>query len=85
VISWLWPSDANDPAGDGTPRPADGHGTWQITRGDGTWHGLFTLSGGSQFRLDTGSSAPPRDASAAMFSYLFAQYNPVDLWAFYRR
>jgi hypothetical protein len=30
------PADANDPAGDGKPHPADGHGTWQITRGDGT-------------------------------------------------
>jgi hypothetical protein len=45
----------------------------------------FTLSGGSQFRLDVGSSASPRDASTAIFSYLFAQYNPVNLWTFYRR
>jgi hypothetical protein len=79
------PADANDPAGDGKPHPGSGHGTWRITRGDGTWHVLFTLSGGSQFRLDAGNSASPGDASTAMFSYLFAQYDPVSLWAFYRR
>jgi hypothetical protein len=79
------PADANDPAGDGKPHPADGHGTWQITRGDGTWYVLSTLSGGSQFRLDAGNSASPGDASTAVFSYVFAQYNAVNLWAFYRR
>ncbi len=79
------PADSNDPAGDGKPHPADGHGTWQITRGDGAWYAAFTLSGGSQFRLDVGSSASPGDASTAMFSYVFAQYNAVNLWAFYRR
>lgn len=79
------PANANDPAGDAKPHPADGHGTWQITRGDGTWYVLFTLSGGSQFRLDAGNLASPGDASAATFSYVFAQYNPVNLWAFDRR
>jgi hypothetical protein len=80
------PADANDPAGDGKPRPADGHGTWQITSSDGTWYVLFTLSGGSRFRLDgQWGSASPGDASTAWFSYVFARYNAVDLWAFYRR
>ena len=80
------PAGANDPAGDGKPRPAGGHGTWHITRGDGTWHVLFTLSGGSQFRLDDQwGSASPGDASTAWFSYVFARYNAVDVWAFYRR
>jgi hypothetical protein len=79
------PADANDPAGDGKLHPADGHGTWQITRGDGAWYVLYTLSGGSQFRLDAGNFASPDGASAATFSYVFAQYNPVNLWAFDRR
>ena len=79
------PADANDPAGDGKPHPADGHGTWQITRGDGTWYVLFTLGGGSQFRLDAGNFASPGHASTAMFSYVFAQYDAVNTWAFYRR
>ena len=79
------PADANDPAGDGKPHPADGHGTWQITRRDGAWHELFTLSDGSEFQLDAGNSASPGDPPTAMFSYVFAQYNAVNLWAFYRR
>jgi hypothetical protein len=29
--------------------------------------------------------ASPGDAPAAMFSYVFAQYNAVNLWAFYRQ
>ncbi len=73
------PADADDPAGDGRPHPADGRGTWQITRGDGTWYALFTLSGGAQFRLDGWTT------SGATFSYVFPRYNAVDLWAFYRR
>lgn len=79
------PADANDPAGNGKPHPADGHGTWQITRGDGTWYVLFTLSSGSPFRLDAANFASPGHASTAMFSYVFAHYNAVNLWAFYRR
>jgi hypothetical protein len=79
------PADANDPAGDGKPHPADGHGTWQITREDGTWYARFTLSGGSQFKFYTGNSDSPGDPSTATFSYVFAQYNAVDIWAFYRR
>ena len=79
------PADAEDPAGDGKPHQAEGHGTWQITRGDGTWHVLFTFSGGSQFRLDTGTFAETDHAETAMFSYVFAQYNAVDLWAFDRQ
>jgi hypothetical protein len=78
------PADANDPAGNGKPHPADGHGTWQISHGDGTWYVLFTLSSGSQFRLD--ANWPSRgDGSTVMFSYVFARYNAVNLWAFYRR
>lgn len=79
------PTDANDPAGDGKPHPADGHGKWRITSGDGTWYVLFTLSGGSQFRLDAGTWPSQGDAPTAMFSYLFARYNAVNLWAFHRR
>jgi hypothetical protein len=75
------PADANDPAGNGKPHPADGHGTWQINREDGTWYAVFTLSGGSQFQLFTGNSTP----STATFSYVFAQENAVDLWTFSRR
>jgi hypothetical protein len=79
------PADANDPAGDGKPRPGGGHGTWQITKGDGTWSTLFTLSGGAQFRLAVPSAYPPGHGSAAVFSYVFARYDAVNLWTFYRR
>jgi hypothetical protein len=79
------PADADDPAGDGKPHPPDGRGTWQITRGDGTWYALFTFSGGSQFRLDALTSASPGHLSTATFSYVFAQYDAVNLWTIYRR
>jgi hypothetical protein len=79
------PADANDPAGDGRPHPADGHGTWQVTSEDGTWNVLFTLTGGSQFQLAAAHFAKPGHASAAMFSYVFARYSAVNIWAFYRR
>jgi hypothetical protein len=79
------PAEADDPADDGTPHPTDGHGTWQTTRGDGTWYVLFTFSGGSQFRLDAVNSASPGDTPSAEFSYVLAQFNPATLWEFYRR
>jgi hypothetical protein len=78
------PADSTDPAGDGKPQPANGHGRWQIIRSDGTWYALFTLSGGSQFRLDLDSSVSG-DPHTATFSWVFAQYNAVNLWEFYRR
>lgn len=77
------PADRNDPVGKGTPQ-AGGHGTWQITRGDGTWYALFTFSDGPQFRLDDGDWTGPGEAGTAWFSYIFPQYNAIDLWAFYR-
>jgi hypothetical protein len=46
---------------------------------------LFTLSGGSQFRLDAGNYASPGHASTAMFTYVFAWCDAVNIWAFYRR
>ncbi len=79
------PADANDPAGDGTPHPADGLGTWQITRDGGAWIVLFTLTEHSQFQLVPAHFAKPGDAATAMFSYVFARYNAVNIWAFYRR
>jgi hypothetical protein len=79
------PADASDPAGDGKSHPADGHGKWQIAREDGAWRAVFTLSGGSQFEFNLESSASPGDASTAMFSYIFPQYNAVDLWTFHRQ
>jgi hypothetical protein len=79
------PADANDPAGDGKPHPAGGHGTWQITWDGGAWSVLFTLTGHSQFQLVPAHFAKPGNASTAMFSYVFARYNAVNIWAFYRR
>jgi hypothetical protein len=79
------PADANDLVGDGKQHPADGHGSWQVTRGDGAWHPAFTLRGGSQFQLDVGSAASPGGTSTATFSYVFAQYSAVNVWAFYRQ
>jgi hypothetical protein len=79
------PTDANDPAGDGKPHPADGHGTWQVTWDDGAWSVLFTLTGHSQFQLVPAHFAKPGGTSAAMFSYVFARYNAGNIWAFYRQ
>lgn len=79
------PADSNDPAGEGKPHPTHGHGTWRPVRGDGTWYVLFTLSGGSQFQLYLGSSLSRADASTATFSWVFAQFNAVDIWYFQRR
>jgi len=79
------PADSNDPAGDGKPHPTHGHGTWRPVRADGTWHVLFTLGGGSQFELDAGSSISGADASTATFSWVFAQFNAVDIWYFNRQ
>jgi hypothetical protein len=78
------PADADDPAGDGKPHPADGHGTWQIIRGDGTWDPIFTLSGGSQFKLDSWSPASPGEPASVTFAYVFTPYNTVNLWIFSR-
>jgi hypothetical protein len=78
------PADASDPAGDGQPHPANGNGTWQITRGDGSWYVLFTESGGAQFSLAMGQPSWPGGASSATFSYVFARYDAVDTWSFSR-
>ena len=79
------PADANNPAGDGRPHPADGRGTWQMSREDGVWYVLFTLSGGSQFQLYMGSPGPLGTPPAATFSYVFAQSDAVNVGTFYRR
>jgi hypothetical protein len=79
------PADANDAAGGGKPHPADGRGTWQITWDGGAWGVLFTTTGGSQFELVPTHLAKPGGASTAQFSYIFARYDAVDTWAFYRR
>jgi hypothetical protein len=79
------PADANDPAGDGRPHPTVGHGTWQITRWQGAWDVGFTFGGGSQFQLAyLGSAGSRANAGTATFSWVFPQFNAVDLWYFYR-
>lgn len=80
------PTDSNDAASDGKPHPAGGHGTWHIVRWQGAWSVDFILSGGSQFQFSglrgSGSRAGP---GTAWFSWVFAQFNAVNLWEFYRR
>jgi len=55
--------------------PADEHGTWKMTRGDGTWYLLCSLSGGPQFQfyviLPASPGDPPRGAD---FTYVQGQF-----------
>lgn len=81
----LLPADANDPAGDGQPHPPGGHGTWQIVNKDGEWYVLCTLSSGSRFQLADSGSTSPSDQGTAEFSWVFPQFNAVNIWLFYRR
>jgi len=78
------PADSEDPAGDGKPHPAGGHGTWQIEREDGAWYVSFTLSGGSEFQFESLASATRGHAGTAVFAWVFPEFNAVDLWYFYR-
>ena len=60
--------------------PADEHGTWQITRGNGSWYVLCSLSGGPQFDFNTG---PPNPLSA-LFTYVQGQFSMPTVWGFDR-
>jgi hypothetical protein len=78
------PADANDPAGDGKPHPADGHGTWRFSREDGGWYALFTLSGGSQFQFYVLNSAATGYPPTAALSYASAQGYPENVEELYQ-
>jgi hypothetical protein len=54
--------------------PADEHGTWRMTRGDGTWYLLCSLSDGPQFTFDM-SPASQGDQVGAVFAYVQGQFS----------
>ncbi len=79
------PADANDPAGEGKPHPAAGHGTWRFSREEGGWYVLFTFSGGPQFQFLLVDPAPTGDPPTVALSYTSAQGFPDNVDELYRR
>ena len=55
--------------------PADEHGTWHMTRGDGVWHVLCSLSGGPQFQFDIVPPASPGSPPEAEFTYIQGEFD----------
>jgi hypothetical protein len=55
--------------------PADEHGTWQMTSGDGRWHVLCSLSGGPQFQFDIADPGSPGGPLAAEFTYVQGEFD----------
>jgi hypothetical protein len=78
------PADANDPAVDGKPHPADGHGTWRFSREDASWYVLFTFNGGAQFQFLLVNPAATGYPPTAALSYASAQGYPENVDEFYR-
>jgi hypothetical protein len=72
------PPDTDDPAGNGQPQPASGHGTWQVNGEDKV---TFILSGGSTFTLMMGDPTSPAAASGN-FQYQFDQFAGLDIYSF---
>jgi hypothetical protein len=64
--------------------PADEHGTWQMTRGDGEWYVLFSLSGGPQVRFDIVPPSQGGDLLGANFTYIQGQFSLPTIWGFDR-
>jgi hypothetical protein len=62
--------------------PGDEHGTWQMTRGDGAWHVLFSLSGGPQFQFYIVAPASPGDPLSANFTYVQGQFGTPTVYGF---
>src|SRR6266851_4423305 len=62
--------------------PADEHGTWQMTRGDGTWYVLYSLSGGPQFQLYILSPTSPDGPLSANFTYVQGQFDLPTTYGF---
>ena len=59
--------------------PADERGTWQMTKGDGGWYVLCSLSGGPQFQLYILSPTSPDGPRSANFTYVQGQFDlPTD-------
>jgi hypothetical protein len=55
--------------------PADEHGTWQMTRQDGGWYVLCSLSGGPQFQFDIVGPASPGGPLEAEFTYIQGEFD----------
>jgi hypothetical protein len=55
--------------------PADEHGTWQMTRQDGGWYVLCSLSGGPQFQFDIVGPGPPGGPLEAEFTYVQGEFD----------
>ncbi len=55
--------------------PADEHGTWQMTRGDGVWYVLCSLSGGPQFQFGILPPASPGGPLEAEFTYIQGEFD----------
>lgn len=88
AVLWVWPNgtftatalppDAGSSTGKDVilqPLPAEEHGTWQVTRGDGTWYVLCSLSGGPQFQLSIGPPTTPAGLLSANFTYVQGQFD----------
>lgn len=84
----LPPDTDSSTGGDITVRalPADEHGTWQMTRGDGTWYLLCSLGSGPQFQFDvvpsTSRGEPPLRAN---FTYVQGQFDLPAIYGFDRQ
>ena len=64
--------------------PADEHGTWQMTRGDGGWYVLCSLNGGLQVHFDLVPPIQPGELLAANFTYVQGQFSLPTVWGFDR-
>lgn len=64
--------------------PADEHGTWQMTRGDGEWYVLFLLIRGPQVRFDIVPPIQPGHLLGASFTYIQGQFSLPTVWGFDR-
>jgi hypothetical protein len=64
--------------------PADEHGTWQMTRGDGGWYVLCSLRGGLQVHFDIVPAIQPGELLAANFTYVQGQFSLPTVWGFDR-
>ena len=55
--------------------PADEHGTWQMTGGNGVWYALCSLSGGPQFQFAILPPASPGSPLEAEFTYIQGEFD----------
>jgi hypothetical protein len=55
--------------------PADEHGTWQMTRQDGVWYVLCSLSGGPQFQVYIVGPGSPGGPLEAELTYVQGEFD----------